>query len=210
MSKRNKNHRPGDGSTGPTSSAGKERCSRNAIAHGARSENHVILPNESAEEYAKVCQNWRDEFTPTDDLEAAMLKRLCERQWLAKRCERLYDDALTNTLLREPDSSKWTPEDHKHIQLMDRYRISSDRAYRTAWKDLETIRKNRVDALIQVERLKRLVFLNHRDNIRRKASASEPFDPLKEHPYVEEEQTPAIIASDDKPDKLRPLDNRRE
>src|SRR5947209_17112209 len=122
MSKRNKNHRPGDGSTGPVTPAGKERCGRNAISHGARSENHVILPTESAEEYETLRQYWYGEFPPLNDLEKVFLDRLAERDWHFKRCERLHQDAHMRAFLSNPDPFHWSDADKKHVDLMARYR----------------------------------------------------------------------------------------
>jgi hypothetical protein len=43
---------------------------------------------------------------------------------------------------------------------MNRYRVAADRAWRAAWKDVETLRKNRLQTIRRAESLKDL--LSHR------------------------------------------------
>jgi hypothetical protein len=165
MSNANNSHRPGDGSTGPITSQGKQRSSRNATSHGARSEQHVILPNESAADYEKLRQHWYGEFPPLCKVDEQFLERLAQRDWHFQRCERLYNEAFMQAMLSNPDPSAWSPEQHKHLQLMHRYRATAERAWRAAWKDVETLRKNRFQTIRRAESLKRLLFYNLRDKI---------------------------------------------
>jgi hypothetical protein len=195
----NKSHRPGEGSTGPTSPEGKQRSSRNATSHGARSQQHVILPNESAADFEKLRSLWYEEFCPYNDLDRQFLDRLAELQWQSHRCDRLHNEAFMKALLNNPDPETWSPEQHKHLQLMNRYRVAADRAWRAAWKDIETLRKNRLLAAARAESLKRLAFHNCRDGI----NPPEP-DSSEEPTNVEAELIPELEALDPEHPAIRP------
>ena len=147
----------------------------------------TLLPGETIEAYNRHRLAWYEEFPPGSDLETDFVERLCERSWLLIRCERLHNDALTKTLLTHPDPSTWSPEIHKFLQLMDRYRLSADRAYRAAWRDIEILRKNRVDCVMHVEKLKRLVYLNVRSGIGPKPDTPKPSSPnpaVPKNPFI--------------------------
>ena len=152
----------------------------------------TLLPGETIEGYRRHRESWFEEFPPDSDLETDFVERLCERSWLLIRCERLYNDAVAKTMLAHPDATNWSPETHKLLQLLDRYRLSADRAYRAAWRDIETLRKNRVECVVHVEKLKRLVFLNRRSGIGPRPAAPNPDSPnrTQENPFVKKEQTP--------------------
>src|SRR5947209_14441036 len=103
MSKQNKSHRPGDGSTGPKTPEGRERSSLNGLVHGARSEKHVILPGESQQEFNELHEEWLAEYKPATQLERDMIEFLTRKHWQFKRCDRMYEEAQEKLLLRNPD-----------------------------------------------------------------------------------------------------------
>jgi hypothetical protein len=100
-------------------------------------------------------------------------------------------------LLNNPDPETWLPEQHKHLQLMNRYRVAADRAWRAAWKDIETLRKNRLLAAARAESLKRLAFQNWRDGV----NQPEP-DPSQDASDAEEKITDEYKSDDQERDLL--------
>jgi hypothetical protein len=70
--------------------------------------------------------------------------------------DRLHEEAFLRALTNDPDPLNWSDETKKHIALMERYRTAADRAWRAAWKDIVTLRKNRLDDLLLTEKVRRL------------------------------------------------------
>ena len=156
----NQSHRPGDGSTGPISPAGKDISSRNGLVHGARSEKHVILPNESEDKFKELHEQWLAEYKPQTKLESQMVELVAKRHWHFQRCERLYDEAQEKLLGRNPDLDSWTEQDHRTVQLATRYRNAAERSYKSARADLDTLRKNRIDEGLREEKYKAAYYAN--------------------------------------------------
>ena len=155
MSAHNKNHRPGEGSTGPRSPLGKSISSRNAIVHGGRTQKHIILAGESAEEYENLRKEWFLEYKPQTHLEADLLDVLAQRQWALKRCERRLEETEAQLAIKNPDFLSWSEADHRILQLALRYRNAADRAYKAARTDIDSLRKNRLAEAAVIEKLKR-------------------------------------------------------
>ena len=155
MPNANKTQRPGDGSTGPRTSTGKDISSRNAIVHGGRIEKHIILAGESDEEYQNLREEWFLEYKPQTHLEADLIDRLAQRHWAFKRCERRLDQTEAQLATNNPDFMSWTDADHRILQLAIRYRNTAERAYKAARADIDALRKARLNELVVVEKLKR-------------------------------------------------------
>jgi hypothetical protein len=183
-------HRPGDGSTGPKTPAGLEASSRNAFRHGGCSDKHLILPTEKQEDFDNLLQYWLDHYecTSEDKEDRRFIQHLAEREWQFRRCEKLLDQAWFKYLSQNPDPEDWTPAQHSHLALLRRYRNAAERDYQTAWKNVEALRKNRINETLLGEKTKDLYFLNRKrgfyDNAR---------------PLFEEEPEPTSTKKEPKP-----------
>lgn len=78
----------GKRSGGPQTPAGKLTVSRNAIKSGAYSK-LIILPGEDESEFAKLEQQFIDDFAPQDIAEQAMVHELAVLTWKKIRLEQL-------------------------------------------------------------------------------------------------------------------------
>ncbi len=74
-------------STGPRSSVGKRRSSRNAVFHGLRSE-ELLLDGESQSEFAALLEALRDEFSPHGPYESHLVERMAVGMWRSRRLMR--------------------------------------------------------------------------------------------------------------------------
>ena len=158
---------PAEGNTGqrtphggPRTPQGRERSSRNATTHGARSKKHAILPGESEAEYEAIRDGWLAEFKPQSPLEIEMVTLLVQRHWSMKRCDRLCAEAEEKLFFNNPDLTAWSEEDHRNLQRFQRYRTSSSRAYKAALSDVENLRANRIKEPLLEQRLRREVHHN--------------------------------------------------
>jgi hypothetical protein len=79
-------------STGPTSDAGKQIVSQNALRHGLSGRVHAALPGEQ-EPFALHCQAWRDAMLPVGTVEEALTQDIAADRWRLNRA-RTMENAL--------------------------------------------------------------------------------------------------------------------
>ena len=85
--KREANRRNAARSTGPKSAAGKQRSSRNAVTHGLRAEN-LIMVDEDPQELADRKEAWTASILPRDDVEQSAVNDAVDHAWLRDRARR--------------------------------------------------------------------------------------------------------------------------
>jgi hypothetical protein len=81
--------RNGAKSKGPRSSEGKARSAQNALKHGLRAQKHVVLPGESAAEFAALEAALMEELAPEGALQSVLAQRVVAATWRLARAERL-------------------------------------------------------------------------------------------------------------------------
>ena len=71
-------------STGPRTSAGKQRSSLNAITHGLTGQ-VVVLPEEDMKRYQAFCHEYMVEWQPQGPTEKNLVQTLADQQWRLHR-----------------------------------------------------------------------------------------------------------------------------
>jgi hypothetical protein len=127
-------------STGPSSPAGKQTVSSNALNHGLASPKpaHVALPGEE-ELFASHLESYRKAYTPANQPEEDLVHTLAESYWRLERAHKL-ENALFNQVCQQDDykdldpiaakAQAWTNKD-TGLQRMALY---AQRIQRTAEK----------------------------------------------------------------------------
>ena len=80
-------------STGPRTSEGKAVSSRNALRHGLRAEQIVIM-GESCDDYEQFSSELIDQLAPVGVLEARLTGQIAAASWKLQRAERMESDLL--------------------------------------------------------------------------------------------------------------------
>ncbi|MHC5140142.1 MAG: hypothetical protein ACYSOF_09730 [Planctomycetota bacterium] len=80
-------------STGPRTSEGKAVSSRNALRHGFRAEQIVIM-GESCDDYEQFSSELIDQLAPVGVLEARLTGQIAAALWKLQRAERMESDLL--------------------------------------------------------------------------------------------------------------------
>jgi len=95
--------RNGTKSRGPKTPEGKARSARNALKHGLRAENYVVLPDEDAAEFAALEAALMGELAPQGVLQRILVGRIARAAWRLDRAERLEVELFAERLLSVPD-----------------------------------------------------------------------------------------------------------
>ena len=83
------NRRNARSSTGPRSAAGKAAASLNALRHGLTAAHAMVLPDESADAFARFRDGVIDDLAPQGMLQAALAQRIALLLWRLDRAARL-------------------------------------------------------------------------------------------------------------------------
>ncbi len=86
-------------STGPTSAAGKQTVSQNALKHGLSGRVHAALPGEE-EPFARYCRELREALAPVGIIEEDLAQDIAADRWRLKRAHAM-ENALFAQIERE-------------------------------------------------------------------------------------------------------------
>ena len=97
-------------STGPKSPAGKAISAQNRLSHGVLSS-HLILPNESRDEFDALLAELQQEFMPQGLLEMALVERIAIALWRQRRLVRAESAEIE---LRQSTSRAYALQEISH------------------------------------------------------------------------------------------------
>ncbi len=134
-------------STGPTTTAGLEKVSRNALKHGLCGK-FQVLPTESQALYNALLEGFLRAEQPADEVERELVTKMARHTWLAERAIRCQDSCFIVLSASEEDEAARKDPTIIDLQLerFIRYHTAHDRAYQRASKELQERRKQRLKA----------------------------------------------------------------
>jgi hypothetical protein len=115
----------------------------------------LLLPDESQEEYDEMVAGWTNQFLPADYQEQKLVETLILNDWLHRRALRwllAVEAAVVTTDGLDP--TQWTSERRHRMELAQRYKNSTERAFHKAWSVLQGLRKDIMRLEDQKSRLK--------------------------------------------------------
>jgi len=129
-------------STGPKTSAGKERARRNALRHGMTGAQLVVF-DEKAEDFARFNESLRAALAPADEFEEQLVERIVICHWRLRRTGRV-EAAIINGGGRSFRGRGFPPRAHagfvdaSHLmESLSRYERAIERALQRAYLNLE-------------------------------------------------------------------------
>jgi hypothetical protein len=136
-------------STGPVTDEGKAVSSQNRLTHGLARHNgrFALLPTENPDDYADLLNGYLAEHNPTTPTEKDLVHNMAESRWLANRAQNLQATCF------DPATGLATNE--KSLSLYIRYESTYNRAYKAAFKQLQSLRADRRKAELGFEAQKR-------------------------------------------------------
>jgi hypothetical protein len=133
-------------STGPSSLAGKQTVSANALDHGLASSNpaHIALPGEEAA-LAIHLESYRQACVPANQPEEDLVRTLAESYWRLQRAHKL-ENALFIQVLKQDDYKDLDPTTAQALAWsnkdtgLQRMALYAQRIQRTAEKTANTLK----------------------------------------------------------------------
>ena len=141
-------------SLGPVSEAGKQISSGNATKHGCCSNETLILPHESQEEFNSLEHSWFRAYEPKGEAETHLLRQMIHADWFLQRSIRTTADAEAKIYAAVTDVLEWTEDHHRTLARFLRYQTARTNQLAKHSKALEDYRKNRVAEVHKEIRLK--------------------------------------------------------
>jgi hypothetical protein len=137
-------------STGPRTEAGRSVSSQNGVTHSLSSAFRVLM-HENQAEFDALKQRIAGEHNPEGDHEAFLVEQMVQSRWKLIRIQRLENVAYDYILMGEDPSQSEDPDakiiaamsknNRDPLTLLERYRITAERAYYKAHKELTANRR---------------------------------------------------------------------
>jgi len=80
-------------SSGPKTSQGKDRSSRNSLKHGLLARD-AVLPYENRSEFDQLAERLMQQFRPISELESELVRKITGFFWRLRRCGRIETEIL--------------------------------------------------------------------------------------------------------------------
>jgi hypothetical protein len=135
-------------SAGATSEAGKFASARNNFKHGLCCPTDgffALLSHENPAAFDVLELGLRDHYQPQDPIEALLVRRMAESEWLRARAVGMQTACLEENKLGRAAS----------IALFLRYQTTHERAFYKALKELQSLREQKAKTEIGFESQKR-------------------------------------------------------
>lgn len=88
------NRRNARKSTGPKTQDGKAVVRFNALKHGLRAENALLLPGEDSEDLDKLAKRVRSDLNPVGEMEHLLVERIISATWRLRRANQIETGIL--------------------------------------------------------------------------------------------------------------------
>jgi hypothetical protein len=114
----------------------------NPERHGCTSK-RLLLPGEDEGCWAALLDDLREEYGPETAADHQLVYEAARAVWVLNRNNLRYDE-IEQTLCKEQrDSTLWTEEQWRRLELRIRYRTTAERSWMRAMRGLEHVRRNR-------------------------------------------------------------------
>ena len=90
---------------GPNTPEGKARSARNALKHGLRARDFVLLPEEDPQEWRQHVLDLEQGYGPVDATERKLVDAIAVAMWKEIRADRFEAEVLTDIKPRSKDRS---------------------------------------------------------------------------------------------------------
>jgi hypothetical protein len=114
----------------------------NATKHGCTSS-RLLLPDEDRAGLEELLEGLREQYRPERALDLRFVVEAARAMWVLDRNNRRYDEIEQTLYAEEADSTKWTDEQWRRLDLRARYRTTAERSCTRALRNLAHVRSHR-------------------------------------------------------------------
>jgi hypothetical protein len=114
----------------------------NATKHACTS-GRLLLPDEKPADLDELLEGLREQYRPETTLDLKFVVEAARAMWVLDRNNRRYDEFEHTLYGEETDSTKWTDEQWRRLDLRARYRTTAERSCTRALRNLAHIRGGR-------------------------------------------------------------------
>lgn len=182
--------------------------SLNALKHGGRS-NQLLVGDEKQEDFDRLDAAWRGKYEMDGQDGESLLSRVVLNDWLLQRAERNYLNVEAG--LGDIDPLEWTLEQHKKLELFQRYKTTAERAFARFYNMLRGLRKDRMKEEFSLDNVRKVMERIARESKEKEESKKEEAQ-AKPASKRTSEQAPAkaaaptpFFAGQNSPKKMRKI-----
>jgi hypothetical protein len=114
----------------------------NATKHACTS-GRLLLPDEDPAQLDELLEGLREQYRPETTLDLQFVVEAARAIWNLQRNNRRYDEFEHTLYGEEKDSTEWTEEQWRRLDLRARYRTTAERSCTRALRNLAHIRGGR-------------------------------------------------------------------
>lgn len=135
-------------SHGPTTEAGKQRSSMNAIRHGLLSK-YVVLQNESQEQFEAVFDDHLITLAPANNVELICVEEMAAAAWRIRRLMAIETSIMDKAIAKRTEEDELSRTSAafsqlaagQELHLIDRYGNRLQRTYQRAFNNLQLLKQ---------------------------------------------------------------------
>jgi len=145
-------------SRGPTTPAGKQKSSRNALSHGFTAHSTIILKCENPEEFEQMVADYRATYQPATAAESQLVDQMIAARWRIRRLWTIETALLDSEIHRrqqehaDPDSAvelaeafRTLADDSRSLHLISRYESRLHRIHGQAHEALRELQNKKCE-----------------------------------------------------------------
>ncbi len=136
------NHRNAEASTGPRTTEGKARVSRNATTFGLYSAGDVVRPEEESL-YQAFCEDFRQQLAPRGAMETTLAGEIVHAAWRLRRCAEAESTFAAHFDAQSGLDPMLNPATAAAWNSIDRARTQSLRHFQRATAELRRLQTER-------------------------------------------------------------------
>jgi hypothetical protein len=146
-------------SRGPTTAAGLEKSSQNAVKHGLTSQSALVLACESRENFDAILNDFMVTYQPENATETDLVEEMVACRWRIRRLWGIETSLLDGEILNRQthfegtdryhlaQAFRYLADDSRSLALAGRYESRLHRIYDHAYATLRDIQRTRVVAI---------------------------------------------------------------
>ena len=105
-----------------------------------RPSSHIVLPDESEEEWNQLVKDWNDAYRPQNALTRTLTMNAAVADWILKRAIKRYHQAEHSLFATQPNAAEWSAKQAAALDRLLRHKSTAERSFSQARNTVEQLR----------------------------------------------------------------------